>query len=60
MYIYLFDIDTAYIVGKRKDFNPVLLKLQAEKAFSEGIKFYQGNNVVWLADYIPPKFISVD
>jgi putative RNA 2'-phosphotransferase len=54
------DYDTAYIVGKRKDINPVMLKVQAKKASSEGIKFYQGNNAVWLADYIPPKFISVE
>jgi putative RNA 2'-phosphotransferase len=54
------DIDTANLVGKRKDSNPVLLEVQAEKASNEGIKFYQGNNAVWLADYIPSKFISVE
>lgn len=54
------DIDTAKIVGKRKDSHPVLLKIQAEQASNEGIKFYQGNNIVWLSDYIPSKYISVD
>lgn len=53
-------IDTANMVGKRKDANPVLLQVQAEKASYEGIKFYQGNNTVWLADYVPPQFISVE
>jgi putative RNA 2'-phosphotransferase len=46
------DIDTANLVGKRKDSNPVLLKIEAEKASNEGIKFYQGNNAVWLANCI--------
>jgi len=51
------DIDTANVVGKRKDSTPVLLKIQAEMASNEGIKFYQGNNIVWLADFVPSKFI---
>jgi putative RNA 2'-phosphotransferase len=54
------DIDTANFVGKRKDSNPVMLKVHAEKASNEGIKFYQGNNAVWLADYVASKFISVE
>ena len=53
------DIDTAEIVGKRKDSDPVILQIQAEQAFNEGIKFYRGNNIVWLADHIPPKYIFV-
>lgn len=52
------DIKTVNTVGKRKDSNPVLLKIDAEKASNEGIKFYQGNNIVWLADYIPPSYIT--
>lgn len=60
-YVHLsIDIDTANLVGKRKDSNPVLLKVQAEKASNEGIKFYQGNKAVWLADYVPSKFISIE
>ncbi|WP_244188470.1 RNA 2'-phosphotransferase [Paenibacillus kribbensis] len=54
------DIDTANLVGKRKDSNPVLLKIKTEKASNEGVKFYQGNNAVWLANYISSNFISVD
>ncbi|MEK3885804.1 RNA 2'-phosphotransferase [Paenibacillus sp. PL2-23] len=54
------DIDTANLVGKRKDSSPVLLNVQAENASSEGVEFYQGNNVVWLAEFIPSKFISVE
>jgi len=54
------DIDTANAVGKRKDSTPVLLKIQAEMASNEGVKFYQGNNIVWLADFVPSKFISIE
>ncbi|MCL6605221.1 MAG: RNA 2'-phosphotransferase [Paenibacillus sp.] len=53
------DIETANLVGKRKDKHPVLLKILAEKASNEGVKFYQGNNSVWLADTVPPMFIKV-
>lgn len=54
------DTDTANLVGKRKDSKPVLLVIQAEKASNEGVRFYQGNNIVWLADFVPSKFISIE
>lgn len=54
------DIETAILVGKRKDSNAVLLKIEAEKATNKGVKFYQGNNSVWLADSIPSMFIKVE
>ncbi|WP_059172942.1 RNA 2'-phosphotransferase [Bacillus sp. FJAT-27445] len=60
-YVHLsIDVETANLVGKRKDSNPVILKVNSVEALMEGIKFYQGNNDIWLADSIPPKFISVD
>lgn len=52
--------DTAIIVGKRKDSNPVLLRVDSVQARNEGIKFYQGNSKIWLSDNIPPKYISVE
>lgn len=54
------DRETANMVGKRKDATPVLLKVDAERASNEGIKFYEGNNAVWLADYVPAEFISIE
>jgi len=54
------DIETANLVGKRKDSNPVLLKILAERASKKGVKFYQGNNAVWLADSVPSMFIEVE
>lgn len=54
------DKETATLVGIRKDLSPVLLRIDAEKAWNEGILFYQGNAIVWLADSLPSKYIIVD
>lgn len=32
--------------------------VDAENAWKDGIKFYLGNDKVWLADSIPDKYIS--
>lgn len=57
-YVHL-SIDTkiALQVGKRHDEKPVLLIIQALKAYKEGVKFYLGNDKVWLADKVPSKYI---
>ena len=52
------DTDTAELVGGRKDTSPVILTIDAGRAAQEGIKFYHGNHNIWLADYIPPGYIS--
>jgi putative RNA 2'-phosphotransferase len=52
-------IDIAMQVGKRKDRDPVILEVAAKEAFETGVNFYIGNDAVWLADQIPPKFIRV-
>ncbi len=33
------------------------LEMDAEEAYMDGIKFYYGNEKVWLADQIPRKYI---
>jgi putative RNA 2'-phosphotransferase len=53
------DTDTAVQVGKRRDSEPAILKIDAAKAHSDGVKFYKGNDKVVLADYIPPEYISM-
>lgn len=53
------DIETALQVGKRRDVEPVILEIDAEKAWNEGVKFYLGNDKVWLTDNIPSKYIKV-
>lgn len=52
------DIETAIMVGKRKTPRPVILTIYAAQAHRQGISFYHGNDSTWLADDIPPQFIS--
>ncbi|WP_244562961.1 RNA 2'-phosphotransferase [Paenibacillus uliginis] len=51
--------DMAIMVGKRRDSEPVLLGIHAEMASKDGIIFYQGNNTVWLSDFVPSRYIYI-
>lgn len=51
------DIETAHRVGMRHDMKPYILKIAADQAAKDGIRFYYGNEKVWLADEIPSKYI---
>ena len=51
--------DTAVRVGKRRDPNPVILRIDAVRAYSEGVVFYSGNDKVILADNVPSKYIEI-
>lgn len=53
------DIETARIVGSRKDRNPSILKIAARNANKGEIHFYHGSEKIWLADKIPPEFIKM-
>jgi putative RNA 2'-phosphotransferase len=53
------DRETAITVGKRRDNNPVVLRIDAVTAWKNGIKFYHGNETIWLADDIPAKYITL-
>lgn len=52
------DIETAENVGKRHDDKPCILIIDAKRAWQDGIKFYLGNEKVWLADKIPNNYIA--
>ena len=52
------DVGTASEVGKRRTQNPVILTINAQKAYENGIKFYLGNEKVWLADFVPYQYIN--
>ena len=52
------DVETAENVGKRHDDKPCILVIDAKKAWDDGIRFYLGNEKVWLADVIPGKYIK--
>lgn len=51
------DVETARTVGKRRDDKPCILVIDAKVAWSEGVKFYIGNEKVWLADEVPSQYI---
>lgn len=53
------ETDTAISVGKRKDANPIILIVDTLSAIKDGIKFYFGNQTVWLSDNIPAKYLKV-
>ena len=53
------DIETANQVGRRRDNNPVILVIDAETAWKDGILFYKGNDKVLLADIVLAKYIIV-
>lgn len=52
------DVETATRVGKRRDGNPVILKIDTEAAQKAGIQFYIGNDKVWLCDRVPKECIT--
>jgi putative RNA 2'-phosphotransferase len=52
------DLETARQVALRRTRRPVILEVRARDAHQQGIVFYLGNDSVWLADPIPPAFIT--
>jgi putative RNA 2'-phosphotransferase len=58
-YVHLsLDQRTAIEVGRRKAALPILLHVHALAAHRSGSVFYSGNEMVWLADFVPPQFIE--
>lgn len=53
------DVETAQMVGQRKDRWPVILRVRALAAQETAVPFYLGNDSTWLADYVPPEFLEV-
>jgi putative RNA 2'-phosphotransferase len=47
-------------VGRRKSNQPVILIVDTRLAQDGGIRFWRGNDAVWLADAIPPDYLSVE
>ena len=52
------DQETAVSVGGRKSDHPIILRINAPAAAFAGTTFYQGNELVWLADSVPARFIT--
>jgi len=53
------DRATALEVGRRKSRAPVLFEIEARAAHESGVPFYSGNEKVWLADFVPARFLRV-
>lgn len=51
------DVQTATAVGQRYG-KPVVLKIEALRMHQQGFKFFQAENGVWLAESVPPHFVS--
>lgn len=59
-YVYMSGFrEDAEMVGKRKANSPAILEILADNANESGVKYYKGNERVWLAEAIPVKFIAV-
>jgi putative RNA 2'-phosphotransferase len=59
-YVHLSTDDvTALAVGMRKSRTPAILRILARQAHEQGLRFYQGNEKVWLADKVPVEFINL-
>ena len=52
------DVSTALQVALRRTSKPIFLKIDANAAFRDGIKFYKVDNNVWLAKVIDKKYIK--
>ena len=50
--------ELALRIGKRREKNPVLLKIKAQEAESEGILFRSHGEMMFLSEELPLKFIS--
>jgi putative RNA 2'-phosphotransferase len=52
------DFPMAQAVARRKGERIVVLRVIAGEAHQDGVVFYRGNDLVWLADLIPPRYLQ--
>ena len=58
-YVHLsLDEATARRVGARRAGTPVVLLVRAADAHAAGVRFYLGYDGIWLADHVPPAYIT--
>lgn len=51
-------VEDAVDVGKRRTDNPVVLRVDVRRAQKEGVEIGRASDRVFVADYIPPEFVS--
>ena len=47
-------------VGRRHGSDVVVLRVDARRAWKEDVPFYRGNDSTWLADPIPPAYLTLE
>ena len=52
-------VEMAREVGLRRTRKPIILKINAEAARKDGIKFYKATDKVYLCSFVPPKYIEI-
>lgn len=52
-------LTAAIVANRRKNSEPVLLKIDSDRMYKDGIKFYLSDNDVYLVDYVDPKYIHI-
>lgn len=52
--------ETAVLVGSRHDTHPVILLIEAHKAWEDGIAFYDANDATWLCKKLPSQYIQFE
>lgn len=50
--------EEALEAGRRKAKEPIILNIDAHRAYESGISFYKGGDQLWLAENVPPEYIS--
>ncbi|NVM23899.1 MAG: RNA 2'-phosphotransferase [Desulfobacterales bacterium] len=50
--------ELALRIGKRRDPTPVLLTVQAQRAFEEGVKFLRQGELIHIVDHVPIDYFS--
>lgn len=53
------DVSTAKQVALRRDDRAIILEVAAQSAWENGVKFYIGNEDIWLSEPIPSEYISI-
>lgn len=52
------DVETAQQVGARHGGQTIILRVDAAAAARDGVAFYRGNDSTWLADRVPPQYLT--
>lgn len=53
-------VEDAVQVGKRRTENPIILRVDVARAQKEGVNVERASDKVFVADYVPAKFISIE